>query len=167
MNDRLVNSDRVVLRTDLVSEDAIERFRKNIEISFITGCWNWSGAKNDQGYGEFFCKELFKGVHTRAHRVSYLIYNGEFSHKAYVCHKCDNPSCVNPDHLFLGTPFENSMDKTKKQRNGNTKVTIEQVRQIKNKFRSGVRVKEIAKEYGLSDRYVREIRSGVKRTWIT
>lgn len=74
---------------------------------FITpGCWVWTAAKTKQGYGQFG----YKGIMTGAHRVSYELYKGPITEGLFVLHRCDNPSCVNPDHLYLGTNSDNTRD---------------------------------------------------------
>lgn len=75
-------------------------------------CWIWNGAKNRKGYG----KLSFRGNKTdTAHRVSYKLFNGDIGDKL-VCHSCDVPACVNPDHLWLGTHMENMLDMVEKER---------------------------------------------------
>jgi hypothetical protein len=69
-------------------------------------CWLWVGAKTPKGYGQF-CHE---GKIRRAHRLAYVLAFGEIPAELFVCHKCDNPSCVRPKHLFLGTNRDNVMD---------------------------------------------------------
>ncbi len=94
-----------------------ERFIKKIK--YKNDCWLWSGVKDRNGYGCFYVKEQNgKYTHKRkyAHRISYEIYNGEFDKNMFVCHTCDTPSCVNPKHLFLGTPRDNFQDMFKKGR---------------------------------------------------
>ena len=84
------------------------------KIAFIPfhPCWEWIGAKNSGGYGV-----CWNGLRTRlAHRFSYELHNGEFNERLHVLHKCDNPGCVNPDHLFLGSDKDNAQDKTRKGR---------------------------------------------------
>lgn len=76
------------------------------------GCWIWQGSKNDKGYGRIRSgKKTF-----RAHRVSYEAFHGPIPKGHGVLHKCDNPSCINPDHLFSGTQFDNMSDASTKGR---------------------------------------------------
>jgi hypothetical protein len=76
------------------------------------GCWEYQGYKNQSGYGQFaITKRNF-----RAHRVSYAYHLGIDPGELLVCHKCDNPCCINPDHLFLGTDKDNARDKARKGR---------------------------------------------------
>lgn len=75
-------------------------------------CWVWTGATNREGYGRFYaCRDSFL-----AHRVAWSITKGDVPQDKLVCHHCDNPKCVNPEHLFLGTNHDNMQDMTAKGR---------------------------------------------------
>jgi hypothetical protein len=76
------------------------------------GCWEWQGALFKTGYGAF----NLKGQAVKAHRVAYTLAHGPFPDELYVCHHCDNPKCVRPDHLFLGTDLDNVRDAITKGR---------------------------------------------------
>jgi hypothetical protein len=89
----------------------IRRFWDKVEKS--DGCWNWKASKNKQGYGRF---GIAAGQSVNAHRVSYAIANGPIPIGLFICHVCDNPSCVNPDHLFAGTRQDNIDDMMIKKR---------------------------------------------------
>lgn len=85
-----------------------ERFFKYVELIPFHSCWEWVGAKNPKGYGRFGIRNVLH----YAHRVSYEIHKGPISHlkDVEICHTCDNPSCVNPNHLWLGDKSQNMKD---------------------------------------------------------
>jgi hypothetical protein len=90
----------------------IEKFFKSISNeNHINNCWIWTDKKDKNGYGIIYVNK-----NTRAHRYSYELHRRKISDFLFVCHHCDNPSCVNPDHLFLGTALDNARDRDKKKR---------------------------------------------------
>lgn len=90
-----------------------ERFWNKVnKTNNVNDCWEWIGAKINKGYGRIKINK--KGV--LAHRFSYELYNKSIDSNLMICHKCDNPSCVNPNHLFQGTRSDNMKDAFKKGR---------------------------------------------------
>ena len=89
-----------------------ERFNEKYEVNQETGCWEWTACTDRHGYGHI----QVSNKKTLAHRVSYLLHVGEIEDGLSVCHRCDNPKCVNPKCLFLGTHKENMQDMYRKGR---------------------------------------------------
>lgn len=94
----------------------IDQFSRFVNPEPNTGCWLWVGASDYDGYGICSTHFINGKKFTRAHRASYATHKGDFDSKLLVCHTCDNPACVNPDHLFLGNHLDNVTDCTKKNR---------------------------------------------------
>lgn len=122
-------------------------------------CWEWVGSKSKEGYGKHTVKYL--GV--RAHRFSWVIHNGQIPIKMWVLHRCDNPPCVNPNHLFLGTPKENTADMVKKGRHPLAgKLTYEHVQEIKYLWLSGRCSQTVmSRWFGVSQSCISRIARGV------
>ena len=131
-----------------------------------SGCWEWTGATNSSGYGKFGAGGK-RGATLLAHRVSYLMHLGGIPGGMYVCHRCDNRICVNPGHIFLGTPTENNRDMVSKGRqrgydrsgegNPAAKITLVQAREIRALVASGKKRSDVAVEYGISYGHVGQI----------
>lgn len=83
----------------------LERFWGKVDRTSPHGCWLWLGGRNSAGYGVFG-----SGSETLAHRISYILVNGSIPEGLFACHRCDTPSCVRPDHLFVGTGADNMRD---------------------------------------------------------
>lgn len=95
----------------------VNRFWAKTEIRGANDCWIWKGSKRKSGYGKFY----LNGKRVAAHRVSFWINNGCFDSELDVLHSCDNPSCVNPAHLWTGTAKDNINDMMRKQRGNHRK----------------------------------------------
>jgi hypothetical protein len=127
----------------------MDRFNLSYEIVTESGCWIWMRSLDKDGYGIHY----YKGNKVSAHRKSYQLFNGEIPEKYLVCHKCDNPSCVNPNHLFIGTCKDNAQDALKKKRNyigsKNSKAIINELNVIEIR-NSKLSNKELANKFCVS-----------------
>ncbi|MET8278228.1 HNH endonuclease signature motif containing protein [Micromonospora sp. NPDC005174] len=129
-----------------------------------SGCWEWTAHCNNRGYGQF---TVSKGVFYGAHAVSYAITHGPIPAGMSVCHHCDNPPCVRPDHLFLGTQSDNAYDMFAKGRAERARgvdhyyarLTEDDVRAIRRPDKYRGLLKDLAAEYGVSDTHIRRIRA--------
>ena len=132
-----------------------ERFWEKVIKGDSGECWIWTGALNEKGYGILGRGRRGMGTE-RAHRVSWMIHFGPIPKGLFVCHKCDNPQCTNPEHLFLGTVYENNADMLAKGRNvkgecSYSKLSLDQVREIRSRYKPGkITQLALAKEYGVS-----------------
>lgn len=135
-----------------------EKFNRHWMAEPNSGCWLWHSACDKDGYGLL----RHNGKNRRAHRVSYEIHVGPIAHGKFVCHKCDLPSCVNPEHLFLGTNSDNQKDASKKGRHAHQRLSVANVLDIKESIARGATQASMCKKYGVSDGHVSQIISGAK-----
>ncbi len=146
----------------------VERFWNKVQKS--DGCWEWTGATDGYGYGQIWNN----GGERRAHRLSWEFSTGDQPGNLDVCHRCDNPLCVNPEHLFLGTAKDNCADMMRKGRqshfprsrgakNNRSKLTESNVHNIREMLDMGLHQNEIAKTFGVTRSAVYAIRVG--NTW--
>lgn len=158
-----------ILKDSSRLESLICRFWGKVDARGSDDCWEWNAAKTEKGYGRMTCG---RHCHLKAHRVSWAIHYKKSPGIMLVCHRCDNPGCVNPNHLFLGTSKDNTMDMLTKRRNSkppvkygechhNTKILTADVLKI---LRDGRPSMDIAIEYGVSYITIRRIKTG--KTWL-
>ena len=108
----------------------IDRFLSKLKTTKTIGCWEWTASKNKKGYGWFY----MNGKNHLAHRASFILFRGNIGAGLHVCHKCDNPSCVNPDHLFISNNEGNILDKINKGRHAKTRTREGAEWVLENKF---------------------------------
>lgn len=141
----------------------VVRFFAKVKVGSETCCWNWTASKNHKGYGMIRTDEGFRS----AHRVSYEIHRGPIPEGMFVCHHCDNPGCVNPDHLFIGTPADNTADMDAKGRrsrrpgeaNSNSKLNETDIIAIRTA--KGITQQKLAEQYGVGSQQISNIRRGI------
>lgn len=159
-----------------------ERFWAKVDRRGPAECWPWLATKNNHGYGMLWAGKA-KGYKTLAHRISYelhfgLVPEGDGHHGTVVMHTCDNPGCVNPGHLTLGTQGANMADKHAKGRarwghnpnnrppimrgsaHGQAKLTEDKVRELRIQWASGVSLRQTARETGLDRKTLMRVKNG-------
>lgn len=148
------------------------RFWNKVDKTSVDRCWAWKGATNKGGYGRVTVPAtLGKYISLTAHRVSWEIHNGSIPQGLCVLHRCDNPPCVNPEHLFVGTRKDNAIDMFKKGRRYTprgeclSKLTEIQVKEIRQRFSGAERPakRALAREYGVDHSTIRSLLRG--DTW--
>lgn len=138
-------------------------------VYFIAGdpnsCWEWNGTRNDRGYGKLY----YRNRQYRAHRVSYELHHGSIPDGVDICHKCDNPPCVNPNHLFVGTRQVNVNDMVAKgrdlhgERAHHAKLREQDIIEIRALCAAGIPQKEVAERFGVIRRTISFVVS--RQTW--
>jgi hypothetical protein len=142
------------------------------KVNKTDSCWLWIAAKNNKGYGRFKFETKFYSSHI----ISYKLHNTDYDPTKFVCHRCDTPSCCNPNHLFLGTQSENMLDCSAKGRdnsqakgakgetNGKARLTEQDVISIKTRMKNGERTCNIIRDYThVHKATIKYIKSG--KTW--
>ena len=145
----------------------MQRFWDKVELSPEHTCWEWIAHIDKDGYG----KAKINGRTLRAHRVSYELTYGKVPNGLLVCHKCDNRSCVNPKHLFLGTDKDNMRDKANKNRcnqkgekNNASKYSDHIIKPIRDLYNTGLYShKDLTKKIGISKSQIGRIVIGESR----
>lgn len=129
------------------------------------GCWLWTGSVGSHGYGDL---RRAGGRHLLAHRYAFELTHGRVP-SGFVCHSCDNRRCVNPAHLWEGTPADNSADCAAKDRSAHgersyfAKLTADLVREIRARIANGEMQKDLAVEFGTHVNTIHYIK--VRKTW--
>lgn len=153
-------------------EQEVSRFWSKVIILSIDNCWEWQGGINHDGYGNFYTNS----DHIFAHIFSWESTFGKITNKdSRVLHKCDNPKCVNPNHLFLGTQQDNIQDMMNKGRqghrfgrvNGRTVLSESDVYEIRKLREGGMTYKGIAKKKNVSEGCVNHVLNGRHWTWLS
>lgn len=152
----------------------LTEFWDRVAVKDESQCWLWIGSKNNRGYGHFWTKTPDGPRKYLAHRISYELASPRFDHTLFVCHSCDVPACVNPRHLWLGTPSDNMKDSFKKGRKqvprlsgeacGGAKLSGSQVEEIRHIYKTDrPKQRDLAKSFGVCQRTINMIVRGI--TW--
>lgn len=140
---------------------AVDKFWTQFEIG-NEGCWEWKGKRNRRGYGQ----STFADKNMRiAHRTMWQFIFGPIPNGLFICHHCDNPPCIRPSHLFLGTHTDNMLDSIIKERFSKQRLSIGQIEEIHKLHASGKYFhREIALKFGVSQSHVTRIVNNHPRT---
>lgn len=145
-----------------MTEKDQQRFWSKVNLGTEENCWDWTASCVTAGYGKF----SYKSKAFDAHRFSYFLHFGEIPRGMFVCHRCDNPKCVNPSHLFLGTNLDNVKDMIAKRlhrfgdKTSRSKVANKEIKKIKTLYKKGISQKQLAKKFGICQSSISRILSG-------
>lgn len=141
------------------------RFVENIQIKGPNDCWEWAGSKTSANYGLLYVN----GKLEYAHRFSLELDGRPVPDRHHACHSCDNPPCVNPAHLFVGTPLDNTLDKVQKNRHTygekhpHSKLSNEDVATIRVLFEQGVWQADLARQFNVNSSHISNIVNNLVR----
>lgn len=147
------------------------KFLAKVKFAGEDECWEWQAGTSRFGYGQFAVKRRA----TNAHRVAWVLWVGEIPKGKWVLHTCDNPLCVNPQHLYLGTVLENNRDRVERgrgrpagvrgERHGHAKLSLRQVKKIRREYSAGgVSQATLGKKYGVCHATISFIVNN--KTWV-
>jgi len=143
-----------------------ERFWRGVEIRGQDECWPRPGNANSRGYGRFHVSHR---VFMRSNRMAWILTKGQIPPGQKVLHSCDNPPCVNPRHLFLGSDLDNALDRNRKgrqargERQGAAKLTEDGVREIRRAVEAGESQRAIARRLGVVQAQVSRVH--LRKSW--
>lgn len=154
---------------------ASRRFVEKFSVLTVDECWQWEGANDTCGYGNV----TINGRNKKAHRVAWESVNGQIPEGMYICHRCDNPGCVNPTHLFIGTQKDNMRDMKNKgrrkgiipnwktspvktgEKNANAKLSYKKAEEIRSLYNSGDKTMVLlASMYGVNRNLISKVVRG-------
>lgn len=141
------------------------RYWEYVDVKNEEECWEWIGTKTAAGYGVIYWENQLR----YAHRLSLEFDGRPVPSRWHACHTCDNPPCVNPKHLFPGTPHENVKDKVSKGRHiygenhPNSKLSDTDVLEIRKLASEGVWQSDLAKQFNVHHSHISDIVAGLKR----
>ena len=152
-----------------LNKDDENRFWIKVIVLEENNCWEWISKKDEDGYGRFWLHEKMQG----AHRISYTLKYGQISKGLWILHKCNNTSCVNPNHLYAGTIKDNVRDsinsgtlfllRVKGENRPNAKLKESEIRDIRNMLKNGEPQKDVILKYGLDSSHISAIKN--RRIW--
>jgi hypothetical protein len=175
----------LTLEESIVSDEIREILYAKLPLRFwvkadlTETCWIWTATRKRKELGRSYGAFSWQGKSQSVHRLIWKLLYGEIPPKMVICHKCDNPPCFNPSHLFLGTTADNAADCNRKGRHSwgipklrgeqvhNAKFTDEQVREIKIELANGGKIREIARRFHVYNQTIEKIKNGTRWGHIT